>query len=526
MIARRFIRALVFGTSVALLATSVVFADTVTNDVAANPGADTITAGGSTIVSYKINSTGGDGQTGCNASDSSPATVNIAAPAGVTVTPSSALSFNYCGNPDKAATFSSNTPGDYVITATVSDAGPGTYNVNPATWTLHVLPAPPSDSDAPVITLSINALDSVAGTGWYNIASSGADGVRLDVSAFDGSGVTNISCVDGSTLVYSEATDGNFSVGDGSHSISCTATDGLGNSGAGAGSTSMPLAFKVDQTTPTISAAVAPARPASGWWNAASGAPTVTYTCGDGGSGLASCSSPVTFGEGEDQTDTGTATDLAGNSNTATVTNIDVDLTTPTVTVTGFTDGAVFYVGGSLPTAGCTSSDGLSGINSTGGPTMTGGLNGNGVGSVTYTCTASDNAGNLGSDSRSYSVIYNPAGFSGILQPINPDNTSLFSRGKAVPVKFRLGGDEPNGFDYGGWTLQRIKVSCTNFDAEDAAIEAVVENPSNAFRYDAGADQYINNASFKDQAAGTCWKVRVTLDSLQTMDSAVFRLQK
>ena len=54
----------------------------------------------------------------------------------------------------------------------------------------------------------------------------------------------------------------------------------------------------------------------------------------------------------------------------------------------------------------------------------------------------------------------------------------------------------------------------------------MAENPSNAFRYDAGDDQYINNVSFKDQAAGTCWKVRVTLDSGQTMESAIFKLQK
>jgi hypothetical protein len=190
-------------------------------------------------------------------------------------------------------------------------------------------------------------------------------------------------------------------------------------------------------------------------------------------------------------------------------------------------NGAIYTLG-SVPAAGCSTSDLLSGVKTNASVFVSGGTV-NGVGSFTATCSgATDNADNSQATtvSASYSVIYDPAGISGILQPVNPDNTSLFSRGRAVPIKFRLAGDEPSGFDYSGWTLQRIKVACNNFDLEDAAIEAVADNPSNAFRYDAGDDQYINNASFKDQAAGTCWKVRVTLDSGQTMESAIFKLQK
>ena len=40
------------------------FADNVQNDVAANPGSDTITVGGSTTVGYRINANNGVGQTG------------------------------------------------------------------------------------------------------------------------------------------------------------------------------------------------------------------------------------------------------------------------------------------------------------------------------------------------------------------------------------------------------------------------------------------------------------------------------
>ena len=46
----------------------------------------------------------------------------------------------------------------------------------------------------------------------------------------------------------------------------------------------------------------------------------VSFACSDGGSGVESCSSPVTVGDGEAQIVTGTVTDRAGNTATATVT--------------------------------------------------------------------------------------------------------------------------------------------------------------------------------------------------------------
>jgi hypothetical protein len=211
---------------------------------------------------------------------------------------------------------------------------------------------------------------------------------------------------------------------------------------------------------------------------------------------------------------------------------IGLDRVDPTSVVDGFDNGAIYYLGDTLPTPSCDDDDDLSGVASGGGgtlsgPTGTGPSNPNHVGSFIYSCNgAVDNAGNVQTvaDTKTFWVYY--AGVSGILQPINYDNTSLFSRGKAVPVKFRLAGDESTGFDFSSWSLQRVQVTCGVFDADDAVLESLVENPSNGFRYDSTADQYIYNANFKDQAAGTCWKVRVTLDSGQVLNSAVFKLQK
>ena len=50
--------------------------------------------------------------------------------------------------------------------------------------------------------------------------------------------------------------------------------------------------------------------------------------------------------------------------------------------------------------------------------------------------------------------------------------------------------------------------------------------PSTQFRYDAASDQYIYNTDFRNAAAGSCWILRVTLDSGQVFDSAMFKMRK
>lgn len=127
----------------------VAVADNVQNDVTAG-GTDTFTAGGSTTVNYRITANNGDGETGCNATVASPATVTVNAPAGVTATPAS-VSFTLCAS-NKAVVFTSSVPGDYDISVSVGDSGPGSYNVNPAKFTLHVLPVVVTN-DPPSLTL-------------------------------------------------------------------------------------------------------------------------------------------------------------------------------------------------------------------------------------------------------------------------------------------------------------------------------------------------------------------------------------
>ena len=154
---------LVAALALALLVPWSVVADNVVNDVVAG-GNDTMTAGESTTVSYKIVATGGDDQPGCNCSDGSAATVTINTPDEVTATPAE-LTFTECGV-KQPVQFTSTTPGDFAITVSVSDSGPGSYHLTPAAFTLHVLePSAPEDTTPPIITPHVTG--TLGSNGWY-----------------------------------------------------------------------------------------------------------------------------------------------------------------------------------------------------------------------------------------------------------------------------------------------------------------------------------------------------------------------
>jgi hypothetical protein len=371
---------------------------------------------------------------------------------------------------------------------------------------------------------------TTADAGSYNFGDWTNQNVTVTLDANDdGSGVnTTEYSLDGGA--YQAYPSGGILVNtEGDHTISFKSTDNVNNA-----ETAQSVRVKVDKTNPTIQGSRSPLANSFGWTNQSV---TVSFLCGDQPllSGLASCTADtLVSSEGANQSVEGTATDNAGNTNSDTVSGISIDKTKPTVAVTGIT-AATYTTTDTLPTPGCNVTDqvGLSGpVDASPAAQKTSDTrNSNGVGSVTYRCEGTDKAGNSDSATKSFSVIH--GGVSGILQPINSDNTSLFSRGRSVPVKFQLAGDGanssfPNGFNTSGWTLQRVSVNCTTFDAADAEAEAVPSNtPSTVFRYDSTADQYIYNADFRDKAAGTCWKVKATLDDSTTvLYSAVFKLQK
>jgi hypothetical protein len=109
-----------------------------------------------------------------------------------------------------------------------------------------------------------------------------------------------------------------------SQSTAATCEDFAGNT---AGDTQSNI--NIDKAAPTIEAALDKPPAATGWFNLATGAPSVGFTCADGGSGVKVCATPFTFGEGVGLSHSDTAFDWAGNSASAGVTDVKVDLTAP-----------------------------------------------------------------------------------------------------------------------------------------------------------------------------------------------------
>ncbi|HEY4227361.1 MAG TPA: PxKF domain-containing protein, partial [Candidatus Limnocylindrales bacterium] len=382
--------------------------------------------------------------------------------------------------------------GDTTVNCSVTDSG-GLSDTD--SFTVRVV-----DTTDPGVSISTAERDN--GAGWHNIASNdGTPGVTVDVSTTDLVGVTSLSCTDNGTDVGSLAPSGDsFVIGDGMHAIACTATDGAGNHA------SDNATFDVDQTAPTISASLSPnADISTGWWNAATGAPTVAYTCSDDGSGVASCSAPFTFGEGADQGASGTAVDIAGNSNTASVSNVDVDLTGPSAIafVGGGLTGGASYVFGSVPASptSCTATDPVSGLASC---TVSG--YSNLVGSYAVTASAVDTAGNASSSAISYTV--RPWTLVGFGNSISLTGLNTAKGGSTVNLKVEVfaGSTRLSGPDTISMLLQ-APASCSTATPL-APPSLVLSAKGSSLAFDSNNGQYLVKWAVPS-SPGSCWVVAV-----------------
>jgi hypothetical protein len=119
------------------------------------------------------------------------------------------------------------------------------------------------------------------------------------------------------------------------------------------------------------------------------------------------------------------------------------------------------------------------------------------LGATTVACTATDAAGNTATGSFPVTVAYS---WSGVLQPVNADGTSIFKSGRTVPVKFALTGASEPVTDAVA-TLSYAKITD---GIEGTVVEAetnVAATTGNQFRYTGG--QYLFNWSTKGLADGT-----------------------
>jgi hypothetical protein len=121
------------------------------------------------------------------------------------------------------------------------------------------------------------------------------------------------------------------------------------------------------------------------------------------------------------------------------------------------------------------------------------------IGTTTVNCTASDPAGNTATGSFQVGVIYN---WSGFLQPINADGSSIFKQRSTVPVKFQLVGNSA-GITNAVANLYIAKIDNNIEGTEMEAVSTSAADSGNTFRYDSTAQQYIFNLGTKSLTTGT-----------------------
>ncbi len=228
----------------------------------------------------------------------------------------------------------------------------------------HTLTVKASDATKPTITYTISPTPNSAGWNKTNVT------VTFTCTDTD-SGIA--SC----TPPQSVTTEGA-----GRH-VSGTAVDNAGNTAT------TQATVSIDKTPPVVTSTLSSSANSFGWYKTQVSA---TFKCTDALSGIASCSSPATFGEGANQTKMGTAVDVAGNTTTTSVGPLSVDLTKPTITasVSGSSNHSGYYDGSVTVHFTCT--DALSGIVPSTGCPADKVISTNGTTSVSGTAT--DRAGN------------------------------------------------------------------------------------------------------------------------------------
>jgi len=262
----------------------------------------------------------------------------------------------------------------------------------------------------------------------------------------------------------------------------------------------------MDKTAPVISGAATKEPNANSWYNSDV---TVHFTAGDELSGVETVTPDVTITtEGANQSVTGTAVDKAGNTVSVTVGDINIDKTRPVIAINVPTDGGEYLLNANVP-ADWTAGDTLSGIARSEGTVPTGHpIDTASVGTKTFNVNAEDNAGNSETITSTYYIRYI---FSGVLNPIKADGSSVFKGGSAVPVKFRLSDADGNYAANATARLYLAKVTNGVPGADTEAVSSGKANEGNLFRYDSEESQYIFNLNTKDLAPGA-WRLRIALD--------------
>ncbi len=539
MRSRRFLSVTALTAVAVLLIGGTAYADDISNDLDAfvDTAAETmnLTAGGATgstnlrIVIESASAEGPGGKNGCNiaggqdavgsastprlqltATSSNPAVATVSQPAAwedsdaclgtrtVTVTPLTAGSTNitfaidlsnslYRGNTDVApANFNVSVvaPSDPCVTATV--------------------PAAPSfDADAPN-----------GDNGWFKATVPASSPAATAVSSTSGAVISYST--DGTTFSSTVPT-----LGEGTTTVTAKAAAATC---ASKFSTTARI-FKIDLTAPSITnAGPTTLANGSGWYKTAV---TNTFNASDGGSGLAGCTASFTKSSGTTEEGSavtiasGACSDLAGNTNSGIDSaEFKIDMTAPgNLAFSGGPSSGVSYYFGTVPAAPtCTADDTLSLLNENG--CRVSGYSA-AVGSHTMTASATDNAGNLGTATRSYTVL--PWTLKGFYAPVDMNGVlNTVKGGSTVPLKFEIfaGATELTTTD----AMESFKVGsipCATLAGTPTDDIELYSTGGTSLRYDTTGGQFIQNWKIPT-GSGICYRVTMLADD-GSSTSALFK---
>lgn len=164
------------------------------------------------------------------------------------------------------------------------------------------------------------------------------------------------------------------------------------------------------------------------------------------------------------------------------------DTTPPEITLTTPPDGATYLLDQQVNAEySCRDEASGSGLLSCAGPVPNGApLDTAAVGTRTFTVKASDRARNSASESHDYGVIYD---FGGFFSPVdNPPTSNTVKAGRAVPVKFSLGGDQ--GLDVFAEGYPRSGPLVSDPDAPQDAVEQTETAGESSLSYDPATNEY------------------------------------
>lgn len=348
------------------------------------------------------------------------------------------------------------------------------------------------DPSAPVISSVLNPTGPDGANGWYK------SDVTLTWTVSEQESPNSLSktgCVDQSITADQDAT-----------TYSCSA------SSAGGPTTGDGVTIKRDGTAPSISGADVTD---TTWRNTPL---SQSFTATDATSGLAdphdagftltaSADSTKVLGLPVPTLVFEDVADSAGNTDTRSLSAL-IDTVAPIAGFgsTGIQDGGVYFAGHvpTDPAGSC--SDALSGIAScevTGRDTT--------VGSHTLTATATDEAGNQGIATLTYTV--NERTSAGYKSPVRTgtDVVNQVKGGSTVPLKFEVFADDgTSSTELVDTTILKfsvVKYTCDSSDAGSAVDETTTG--STALRYDTAEGQFIQN--WKTPTTAGCYKANITV---------------